>query len=66
MQGIPAVSVHLLGSDTALAVNEETDDAEKTPGRAAVISTILLMIIYVTVTVAEWPTWARRIRTAML
>jgi amino acid transporter len=40
------------GFDTTLAVNEETDDATKTPGRAAVISTILLMVIYVTVALA--------------
>lgn len=40
------------GFDTTLAVNEETDDATKTPGRAAIISTILLMVIYVTVTIA--------------
>ena len=52
MQGILLCLFIYWGFDTALAVNEETDDAEKTPGRAAVISTILLMIIYVTVTVA--------------
>ena len=52
VQGILLCLFIYWGFDTALAVNEETDDAEKTPGRAAVISTILLMIIYVTVTVA--------------
>lgn len=41
------------GFDTTLAVNEETDDVTKTPGRAAVISTILLMGIYVLVTIAS-------------
>ncbi len=40
------------GFDTTLAVNEETDDATTTPGRAAVLSTIFLMVIYVVVTLA--------------
>lgn len=40
------------GFDTTLAVNEESDDAATTPGKAAVLSTIFLMIIYVLVTVA--------------
>ncbi len=40
------------GWDTAVAVNEETEDAERTPGRAAVVSTILLLGIYVVVAVA--------------
>ncbi|MEU6285085.1 APC family permease [Streptomyces sp. NPDC047028] len=34
------------GWDTAVSVNEETKDADKTPGRAAVISTVLLLAIY--------------------
>jgi amino acid transporter len=34
------------GWDTAVAVNEETKDRNKTPGRAAVISTVLLLLIY--------------------
>jgi amino acid transporter len=40
------------GWDSAVAVNEETEDASRTPGRAAVISTILLLAIYVVVSVA--------------
>jgi amino acid transporter len=35
------------GWDTAVAVNEETKDPEKTPGRAAIISTFILLITYV-------------------
>jgi amino acid transporter len=34
------------GWDTAVSVNEETADANKTPGQAAVISTFLLLAIY--------------------
>ncbi|HLN16241.1 MAG TPA: APC family permease [Acidimicrobiales bacterium] len=34
------------GWDTAVSVNEETRDATVTPGRAAVISTIILLLIY--------------------
>ena len=40
------------GWDTAVAANEESDDPGKTPGRAAVISTVLLLVTYVLVTVA--------------
>ena len=40
------------GWDSAVSVNEETADRERTPGRAAVISTILLVAIYVLVAVA--------------
>lgn len=35
------------GWDTAVSVNEETRDRNKTPGRAAVISTFILLITYV-------------------
>jgi amino acid transporter len=34
------------GWDTAVSVNEETKDKNKTPGRAAIISTVLLLVIY--------------------
>ena len=37
------------GWDTAVAVNEETEDAERTPGIAAVVSTLLLLGIYIVV-----------------
>jgi amino acid transporter len=40
------------GWDTAVAVNEETEDASRTPGKAAVVSTLLLLGIYVIVAVA--------------
>ncbi|MET3807410.1 amino acid transporter [Nakamurella sp. UYEF19] len=38
------------GWDTAVATNEEAADPGRTPGRAAVISTVLLLITYVLVT----------------
>jgi amino acid transporter len=34
------------GWDTAVSVNEETADKSKTPGRAAIISTLLLLVTY--------------------
>jgi amino acid transporter len=40
------------GWDTAVSVNEESDDPGRTPGRAAVISTILLLVTYVLVSTA--------------
>ncbi|MGZ6830815.1 MAG: APC family permease [Nocardioidaceae bacterium] len=40
------------GFDTAVSVNEETKDARRTPGRAAVIATLVLLAIYVLVTTA--------------
>jgi amino acid transporter len=40
------------GWDTAVAVNEETADKEKTPGRAAVLSTVILLGIYAVVSIA--------------
>ncbi|CAN5246442.1 APC family permease [soil metagenome] len=40
------------GWDTAVSVNEESDDPAKTPGRAAILSTVLLLITYSLVTVA--------------
>ncbi|MEB0288626.1 MULTISPECIES: APC family permease [unclassified Cryobacterium] len=40
------------GWDTAVSVNEETADPSKTPGRAAIISTLLLLGTYALVTVA--------------
>ncbi len=41
------------GWDTAVATNEEADDPGRTPGRAAVISTVLLLITYVLVSAAS-------------
>ncbi len=40
------------GWDTAVACNEECDDPGSTPGRAAVLSTLLLVVTYVLVAVA--------------
>ena len=40
------------GWDTAVSVNEESDDPGRTPGRAAVISTVLLLVTYVLVSTA--------------
>jgi len=40
------------GWDTCLALNEETKDPQKTPGRAAILSTLILLVTYVGVTVA--------------
>jgi amino acid transporter len=34
------------GWDTALSVNEETKDPHKTPGRAAMLSTLILLVTY--------------------
>jgi amino acid transporter len=38
------------GWDTAVSINEETADRNRTPGRSAIISTILLLVIYLLVT----------------
>ncbi|GAA1887706.1 APC family permease [Lapillicoccus jejuensis] len=40
------------GWDSAVAVNEESDDPARTPGRAAIISTVLLLLTYALVSVA--------------
>ncbi len=40
------------GWDTAVACNEETSDPSRTPGRAAILSTVLLLATYALVTVA--------------
>jgi amino acid transporter len=40
------------GWDTAVAVNEETSDPSKTPGKAAVLSTLALLATYVLVATA--------------
>ena len=48
----PAVLIAVFiywGWDTAVATNEESDDPGRTPGRAAVISTVLLLLIYILV-----------------
>ena len=40
------------GWDTAVTVNEEAKDARRTPGRAALMSTLVLLLIYVVVSFA--------------
>ena len=40
------------GWDTAVSINEETRDPAKTPGRAAILSTVLLLVTYSLVAVA--------------
>ncbi|MEU3463946.1 APC family permease [Streptomyces sp. NPDC006733] len=40
------------GWDTAVSVNEETKDRSRTPGRAAVLSTVILLLVYVVVSVS--------------
>jgi amino acid transporter len=40
------------GWDTALSVNEETKDKARTPGRAAIVSTVILLVTYVLVILA--------------
>src|SRR4051794_7360723 len=40
------------GWDTAVSVNEESDDPARTPGRAAILSTLLLLVTYVLVSTA--------------
>lgn len=37
------------GWDTAVSVNEETEPKDKTPGRAAIIATVLLLVTYLLV-----------------
>lgn len=40
------------GWDTCLALNEETKDPRRTPGRAALLTIVILLFTYVTVTIA--------------
>jgi amino acid transporter len=40
------------GWDTTVAINEETRDSHRTPGRAAIISTLLLLVTYALVIVS--------------
>jgi amino acid transporter len=41
------------GWDTSVSVNEETKDSRRTPGRAAVLSTLILLVTYAIVIVAS-------------
>ncbi|BBY22770.1 APC family permease [Mycobacterium stomatepiae] len=52
----PAVLITIFifwGFETAVTCNEESDDPSRTPGRAAVMSTVLLVLTYILVTVAS-------------
>src|SRR3954454_2146574 len=40
------------GWDTAVSINEESDPPDRTPGRAAILSTLLLLAIYAIVSIA--------------
>lgn len=40
------------GWDSTVSVNEETQDSTRTPGRAAILSTIILLAIYVVIAIA--------------
>jgi len=40
------------GWDSSVSINEETRDSARTPGRAAVLSTVLLVAVYVLLTMA--------------
>src|SRR5581483_6685066 len=45
------------GWDSLVSVNEETEDAERVPGVAAVVSTLILVGIYVVVSIAAGLPW---------
>jgi amino acid transporter len=49
--GLVAIFIYW-GWDTAVSTNEETRDSSVTPGRSAVLSTILLLVTYLLVTLA--------------
>jgi amino acid transporter len=50
-QGILLMLFIYWGWDSSVSVNEETRERNKTPGRAAVISTVLLLVIYAIVSI---------------
>ena len=50
--GILAATFIYWGWDTAVSVNEECEDANRTPGVAAVLSTFILVVIYLVVAFA--------------
>ncbi len=52
MQAILLALFIYWGWDTCLALNEETKDPKRTPGRAAILSTVILLVTYVGVAVA--------------
>jgi amino acid transporter len=50
--GMLAAVFMFWGWDTAVAVNEETADPRRTPGLAAIVSTLLLLAAYIAVSIA--------------
>jgi amino acid transporter len=52
MVGLTLMLFIYWGWDTAVSVNEETKDRDKTPGRAAVTSTFILLAVYAVVIIA--------------
>ncbi len=52
MQGVLLALFIYWGWDTCLALNEETRNPKKTPGRAALLTIVILIITYVGVTIA--------------
>ena len=52
ISGVLAAIFIYWGWDSLVSVNEETEDAERTPGVAAVVSTFILVGIYVVVSIA--------------
>ncbi len=52
IQGVLLAVFIYWGWDTCVTVNEETEDAGTAPGRAAIVSTLMLLAIYLVVTVA--------------
>ena len=52
VDGIVIATFLYWGWDTAVTVNEETKDPARTPGRAAVISTFVLVLTYLIVAIA--------------
>ncbi len=52
MAGFTVMLFIYWGWDTAVSVNEETKDSQTTPGRAAVLSTVILLVTYALVVLA--------------
>jgi amino acid transporter len=52
------------GWDSGVAVNEESEDSNEGPGRAAVVSTVLLVLIYVIVSAAAQAYGGTKLLTA--
>ena len=53
MSGFTLMLFIYWGWDTSVSVNEETKDSRRTPGRAAVLATVILLVTYVLVIMAS-------------